>query len=330
MPFNVVFFTEGGENAGFGHITRCRALSDAFEEVGRETTFVVKGDEKIVKFLNRDVVLENWIDDFETFKSFLSSADLVVIDSYLASLDHYRWASELKRCLFVDDFRRLDYPPKSIVLNGSIYAEKLRYPKRKGVRYLLGSKFAPLRRAFWEVEEKVVNPEIEKIFVSFGLNDTRRLIPSVVKTLSEKFPQCELCVVVDPQSPSGKKLLSMDLKNVKIFGNLSAEEMKELVLECDVAVSAGGQTTYELARVGVPSVLIAVAENQLLNCKGWQGAGFAYYVGFAGSENTLRKIIEHLKKLEDEKIRSKMSKIGRKYVDGQGARRVVKEFQNSG
>lgn len=330
MPSNVVFFTEGGGSTGFGHVTRCKALSDAFEEYGLEVTFVAKGDERIIKFLNRNVVFENWIDDFEMFKSFLSSADLVVIDSYLASLEHYRWASELKTCLFVDDFKRLDYPPRSIVLNGSIYAEKLKYPKKKGVRYLLGSKFTPLRRAFWEVEEKIINPRIEKIFVSFGLNDTKRLVPSVVKILSERFPQCELCVVVDPQSSSGKKLLSMDMENVKIFGNLSAEEMKRLMLECDVAVSAGGQTTYELARTGLPSVLIAVAENQFLNCRGWQEVGFAYYMGFAEERDVLQKTVDCLKKLEDEKIRLKMSKKGRKCVDGQGARRVVEEFQSGG
>ncbi|MEM2618812.1 MAG: hypothetical protein QW356_04940, partial [Candidatus Hadarchaeales archaeon] len=148
--------------------------------------------------------------------------------------------------------------------------------------------------------------------------------------LSEEFPQCELYVIVDPQSRSGKKLLSMDLGNVKVFGNLSTEEMKKLMLECDVAVSAGGQTTYELARVGIPSVLIAVAENQLLNCKGWEEAGFACYMGFAGERNMLQKTVNCLKKLEDEKIRSKMSKKGRKCVDGQGARRAVKELQSNG
>ncbi|GEM_PF-6603414 len=48
MPFNVVFFTEGGENAGFGHITRCRALSDAFEEVEEKVV-----NPEIEKFLSR-------------------------------------------------------------------------------------------------------------------------------------------------------------------------------------------------------------------------------------------------------------------------------------
>lgn len=321
----IVFFTEGGQNAGFGHVTRCRALADAFEEAGKEVTFVIEGDEKVTKFMGEKVVFKNWTDDFGIFKSFLSPADLVVIDSYLASRKHYELASKEKTSLFVDDFRRLNYPAGSIVLNGGIHAGKLRYPKKKGVKYLLGPKFAPLRRAFWEVEEKSVNSRIEKILVSFGLNDAKRLVPRVAKVLSEKFSGCELYVIVDPQSRSGKKLLSMNLRNVKVFGDSSAEEMKKLMLECDVAVSAGGQTTYELARVGIPSVLIAVAENQLLNCKGWQEVGFAYYMGFAEERDMLQKTVNCLKKLEDEKVRSKMSKKGRKCVDGQGARRVVEE-----
>lgn len=113
---------------------------------------------------------------------------------------------------------------------------------------------------------------------------------------------------------------------IKIFENLDAEGMKNLMLSVDIAISAGGQTTYELARVGVPSILIAVSDNQISNCKGWQEANFAKYAGWWSDTKIMDNLIYYLRELKNLEIRKKMSSIGRFLVDGQGARRVVKIF----
>ncbi|MDQ7082427.1 MAG: glycosyltransferase [Aquificota bacterium] len=62
--------------------------------------------------------------------------------------------------------------------------------------------------------------------------------------------------------------------NTELIFYPSAEEMKNLMLDADIAISAGGQTLYELARVGVPTIAVAVAENQMWNVSEWQEAGF--------------------------------------------------------
>lgn len=64
-------------------------------------------------------------------KKLLEDADCVVIDSYLAPERYYVEAYQrVKKCVFVDDFRRLDYP-SGLVLNGGISARKLRFPDRE-------------------------------------------------------------------------------------------------------------------------------------------------------------------------------------------------------
>jgi UDP-2,4-diacetamido-2,4,6-trideoxy-beta-L-altropyranose hydrolase len=45
--------------------------------------------------------------------------------------------------------------------------------------------------------------------------------------------------------------------------------MKHAMLETDIAISNGRQTLYKLVRVGVPTIAIGVAENQLGNIKEW-------------------------------------------------------------
>lgn len=50
--------------------------------------------------------------------------------------------------------------------------------------------------------------------------------------------------------------------------------MLSLMLKCDIAVTAAGQTTYELARIGLPTIAIGVVENQKFNIDGWLEIGF--------------------------------------------------------
>jgi spore coat polysaccharide biosynthesis predicted glycosyltransferase SpsG len=315
-----VIFTEGGRGIGLGHVTRCLSLAAAFEEKGADITLVVNGGEE-ASLVAPDAVLLNWLDE-DSFRKFLSGADCAVIDSYLAPERYYLEAfRRVERCLFVDDFKRLDYPG-GFVLNGGVSAKKLGYPQKPGVRYLLGPEYAPLRREFWDVGEKRIRQHIKRVLVTFGMSDLRNMAVSVVEALGREFPDVEKCVILGLNSQGRERL--EDLKNVKVFEKISAEEMKELMLDCDVAISAGGQTTYELARVGLPSILVAVADNQVPNCKGWQEVGFALYAG-RWDEIDARRIFKFLKLLEDPKVRVEMSGEGRKMVDGQGARRVADE-----
>ncbi|HQF37072.1 MAG TPA: hypothetical protein PLL26_05540 [Candidatus Dojkabacteria bacterium] len=59
----VFILTEGGKNIGFGHITRCTALYQAFEEKGIIPKFIVNGDESVLDLLkDLNYRLLNWID----------------------------------------------------------------------------------------------------------------------------------------------------------------------------------------------------------------------------------------------------------------------------
>ena len=40
----VIILTEGGKDIGFGHITRCMSLYQAFEEKGIKSQFIVNAD----------------------------------------------------------------------------------------------------------------------------------------------------------------------------------------------------------------------------------------------------------------------------------------------
>ena len=104
----------------------------------------------------------------------------------------------------------------------------------------------------------------------------------------------------------------------------SAAKMKEIMFESDIAISAGGQTLYELARIGVPTIAVTVAENQLRNVQNWQKEGFVEQAGGWANEDLMEKIEQSIELLQDYTTRKNKKKAGNKLIDGSGSMEIVK------
>lgn len=321
----VFIITEGGKNIGFGHITRCLSLYQAFEEKEIIPEFILNGDENI-EYLLKGINYQklNWIEKQDKLFKLIKDADIAIIDSYLADISIYKTLSDLvKLPVYIDDNKRLDYP-KGIVINGNIHAETLNYPKKNGIKYLLGTKYTPLRKEFWEVPEKIIKEKIEIIMVTFGGNDAQNLTPKIIKFLRKDYPNLKKYVIIGKSFNNLDEIKKEADYNTKLIYYPNAQKMKRIMLESDIAISAGGQTLYELARIGVPTLGICVAENQLANIKGWGKTGFLKYAGEYNKSNILQKIKNSIKHLKDAEVRKKKCKIARKFVDGRGSLRISK------
>jgi len=183
----VYLITEGGDDIGIGHITRCLSLYQAFEEKGLSPVLIVNGDSTVKDLLpGKNFEIVNWLKE-DKLSGFIKDADIVIIDSYLADYEFYKKVSNLVKVpVYIDDNKRLDYP-KGVVVNGTIYAEEFNYPKKEDVIYLLGSQYIPLRKEFWHVPEKEIKENIETIMVTFGGDDARNMTPNILKLLKENF-----------------------------------------------------------------------------------------------------------------------------------------------
>src|SRR5207249_1394323 len=108
----------------------------------------------------------------------------------------------------------------------------------------------------------------------------------------------------------------------------SVTDMSPLMAWADVAISAAGGTCWELAFMGLPAILMSLAENQIPIGSSLDTAGAATYMGDAASiapgaiATCLRKMIE------SSELRSRMSLAGRALVDGKGADRVVRALRS--
>ncbi|MFA5336867.1 MAG: UDP-2,4-diacetamido-2,4,6-trideoxy-beta-L-altropyranose hydrolase [Candidatus Omnitrophota bacterium] len=304
----VFILTEAGRKVGFGHLTRCIALSQAFRKKGIVPLLVVNGDKSILDLLrDENYLMLNWLKNKNKLLKIIKGSSTIIIDSYLASKNFY---DEISRQIsgkigMIDDFNRIEYP-KGILINPSVYGGELNYPTQRGMLYLLGKDYIILRKEFWNAPEKRINKKIKNILVTFGGMNRTALIDRITGFLEEKFDF---------------HLYAIDVAKNK----LAAGEILELMLNSDMAISGGGQTAYELARIGVPTLGVCLADNQLLNLTYGDRAGYLKFIGWHNDGGLINKIEETAKDLSYSK-RIKMNTMAKKSVDGKGAERIVEKM----
>lgn len=324
---HIGILTEGGTQIGFGHVTRCLALAQGLREADPDVNvqLVVNGDASLEEVLKPESI--EWIRmdwrNHSGLQNILKNMDAVVVDSYLADAPVYeRVAEGVKTVLYVDDNQRLNYPA-GIIFNGSIYAQELNYPRRPDRQFLLGTEYTLLRKPFWQTTEKVVRSQIQNVLITFGGDDSKQMTPRVLKLFKESFSGMDKAVVIGKAFQHVEAVQARADAKTRLIFNASVDEMKQLMEESDVAISAGGQTLYELACIGVPTIAVAVADNQTRNIQGWEKQNFIRYAGWWEETDVLARIRRAFDELRDPKIRQTASQIGRKAVTGQGARRVA-------
>jgi spore coat polysaccharide biosynthesis predicted glycosyltransferase SpsG len=102
-----------------------------------------------------------------------------------------------------------------------------------------------------------------------------------------------------------------------------AQDMPARMAAADIAVAAGGSTSWELAYMGLPSLVLVLADNQRENTSGLDAAGVAVNLGEA-DPLSVPHLAEELRGLAmSQARRQEASWRGRRLVDGQGAVYIV-------
>ena len=325
----IIIITEGSSKIGFGHITRCISIYQAFQENELTVQFVVNGDSSVESLLkNTKYEIFNWLEDTDKLFKLLRDSSIILIDSYLAGEGFYERITDFASVVvYIDDNNRINYP-KGILVNGSIHAEKLKYSFSSELNYLLGSQFIPLRRQFWNIHEKKVNSTLQNVMVTFGGDDLRNLTPKILKILNKNYPLLNKKIVIGKGFKNVSEIEDLKDERSELIYYPDANGMLNTMLESDIALSAGGQTLYELARVGLPTIAISVAHNQTHNVENWEKVGFIELAGCWSDKNLFKNVLNKLEVLKDKTIRLEKSNIGKMSVDGKGALRIVKYSLN--
>lgn len=231
------------------------------------------------------------------------------------------------RVLVIDDLANLSRYHADLLVNPNLGAERLTYESDADSLYLLGSRYALLRSEFLRRRDgaRPIAPTATKLLITLGGGDAANRTARVTGALGHlDVDGVEAVVVVGASNPHRGALESAARASpvpLRLVDNPA--DMAALMAEADVAVAAAGGTAWELACMGLPSILVAVAENQRPVARGMAAAGAALDLG-EWDDGTPAALVEALATLcRDPAARRAMSERGRELIDGRGALRVA-------
>ena len=334
----VLFRVDAGPGVGLGHLQRSLSLASALRERGADCLFLtneaVLSAERIDAFGFPYEVARggtSWgPEDVERTRAAASKREwtTVVVDSlrkkpdYLPALK----GAGLSVCT-IEDLAPWPFPSE-LVVNGDAHASQLQYQSSSGdSRFLLGPQYSILRQELWEFPARRVRSRPAKVLLTLGGADDHNLMPSLLRVIGRLSVPLEVTALIGPyfKHPSEVREAAHSL-SLPVRLAEAPTSVRSFLEETDLAVSAAGQTLYELARVGCPTVSFSfpTGPDQEMQLEAIAQAGCALSVGYALKGDLSARVGESLEKLlREESLRSAMAAAGQRLVDGQGAHRVA-------
>ncbi len=360
-PMSAIYFrTDGNEEIATGHIMRCLSIARACASLSMKVRFLVS-DEKSVSLLEERfaspaefpvICLHSNYRSPEQELSILKKilketpepAVRLFIDSYFVTEAYLSGLRELCPVIYLDDLLAFDYPA-DMIINYDVTEEPACY--HRADRRLTGAAYTPLREQFRNVSYEV-RPEVRHVLLSAGGTDACNVIGTLFHHIFERenpFPDN------DGEGTDGSETFLRNLNYHVITSRLNShfqelerfaachpairiytnvQDMAALMSQCDLGISAGGTTLYELCATGVPSVSFLTADNQISAVSAFSDNRIIPFAGNACSSleevcNALTAFLNAHKASYPQRLNS--SRRMRAYVDGEGAYRIAKAIQ---
>lgn len=316
-----------------GHVMRCMAIAKQIMVRGENVTFILS-DRQAVEILkansmNFHVLNVKWNDkdsEIIKIKNYLyeNCARTMLVDSYQVTEKYLSELSQVVNVMYIDDLKMMAYPVASIVCYMS-YWKKLGYEISENDKNLIGTKFAPLRQEFMDCEKKIIHEHIEKVMILSGGTDQYGVIEQLLEKISFMNYK-EIYVVCGRYYANYKALKEKYGNRDDVFLYKAVENVIDYMKECDLVISAGGTTLYELCAIGTPTISYALADNQLDNVYQFAEDDIIDYAGDVRKENVVENVCRLLMKNDNKELRQRRTLQMQQLVDGKGAVRIAQKI----
>ncbi|MGN8375638.1 CMP-N-acetylneuraminic acid synthetase [Helicobacter pylori] len=248
--------------SGLGHVRRCEKILSFIEKLGVEASLYPHKQ-----------------DNISTFLEGVGGNDFLIADSYrLNSKDFYLLKEKAKSLMVIEDEEHAKgfYPKNTKIMNFTLNA--LKHYNHASKDHYLGVGFYPVDARF--IYERPINTENKEVLITLGGSEQKTL-EEIVKILENKNVNLHIISPYIPKNPP---------KNTRYYSPLSPLEFSSLMKLCAYAISASGQTLYELALSQTPSLIIPIASNQIVQSQEFESLGIFKQT----SLKTLAKDFENL------------------------------------
>ncbi len=231
--------------SGLGHVRRCEKILSFIEKLGVEASLYLHKQNNISAFLDG-----------------VGNDDLLIADSYcLNSKDFYLLKEKAKSLMVIEDKEHAKgfYPKNTKIMNFTLNA--LKHYNHASKDHYLGVGFYPVDIRF--VYERPINTENKEVLITLGGSEQKTL-KEIVKILENKNVNLHIISSCIPKNPP---------KNTHYYSPLNPLEFSSLMKSCACAISAAGQTLYELALSQTPSLILPITSNQIIQSQEFENSG---------------------------------------------------------
>jgi UDP-2,4-diacetamido-2,4,6-trideoxy-beta-L-altropyranose hydrolase len=339
-----IFRADASYRRGSGHVMRCLTLADALREKNVQSGFICRVEEgHLIRqitdagfgVLSLPDFVRHWEEELSYCAAYLQSSDRpsLIVDHY--DLDA-RWEKSLQplvsQMIVIDDLANRPHAADVLIDQNPVSQQK-NYQRLvpPACAILQGPAYALLRPQFKQSRRASLarrrQDKPKKILISMGGADLGGATEKILQTLHHcSLPDgCEILVVLGSQAQSADRvtLLAAGLRcTVRVLHDVQA--MAELMAEADLAIGAAGVTALERCCMGLPSLLITLADNQVPGGIALNEIGAARLLGSVGDiEKNLPEALHLL--LQPEQL-LQMSQKAFDLVDGEGISRVIESI----
>lgn len=337
-PGTLLIRADASVAIGTGHVMRCLALAQAWQDAGGQAVFAMaECTPAVLERLRRENIqvaqfeVSSLVSDASQVIALAAhhSAWWVVVDGYRFNGDYHRTlrAAGLK-VLLVDDLGRLSHYTADLVLNQNVHAEETSYWNREThTRLLLGPRYALLRREFTarSVWQREVPDVVRRMLVAMGGSDPDNATLKVVQAVRELADEdLDVRVIVGGSNPHMESLtreVQLDRDRVQLLRDVT--DMPQSMMWADLAVANAGTISWELCFFGLPAMVVDLADNQRPVAQALAERGAAVHVRNLAGLSAV-EIAQRIRSLLKNKVaRTKLSENARKLVDGKGTARTA-------
>lgn len=336
MKKKVIIRTDADSVRGMGHLMRCIAIAQRIPECGGKCLFYIGNHEYATRILEQYqmhyVILETADrGKEEELEEFLQrgreeQASVILVDAYDITQHYLSCLRTIAKVVYLDDLNQFYYPVDGIINYtwGAGRKEYDLYPYQKE-EFLLGREYIPVRKEFTLKKEHTFD-NVRNVMLTTGGTDPEHIVSRFLeKWKAAQYKQVKLHVILGQYFDNIEEIrqLSSGRTHIVLYENLT--NLAEVMKKCEVAVSAGGTTIWELCSVGVAAVGVAFVKNQQgifrLEKEGILAGAINMMEANEGAMNQLLACVEHL--IEDREYRQRLVQMAHEQIDGMGSMRIA-------
>ncbi len=325
----VLFCPDFGGDVGYGHLTRSHALAEEFVKHGHDVAFIFKLGIDVPEQLKDSfkLYLVNELESPEEINKIIEESlfNVLVIDSYkwLCQSQYFQLSKKCVKVLFDDFCHPL---PADIIINACPDASYNNQQDSESI-YLLGNKFQILKKDLLAMSAPIFQPCVNKLSVLMGGSDPLNMVEKWISFFEGFFKEYGEIFKVNIFCGYFVKIPNnFESQSIKI--QKTPPDFFSQVSQSQLAISAGGQTLYELIRLGIPTLGYEVGVDQKNNLMALSNRKLIINIGSPLDSNfyeAVKKTI--LSFTSDNCARQEMSRRQLLFLDHLGGYRIVKNVE---